>query len=180
MDAVENRFRLRFSLLALIATAAASAAGFGHSLDWASAAEDAKPANPVEVFQNALTAPDRAAIALLASLPHQYSIDPYLQAAIEIQAKPAAEAADMLRLMAQHDRGNRTVVLCRILFTAKPDGSFRAPARTFGRVLGPQATQTGRSSRLNWSTRCHSSSRGHTPQSRDSPPKLPDHTSTIA
>jgi hypothetical protein len=75
---------------------------------------------------------EQAKATLLTSLPEpraeRYKVDPYLQAAADIQAKPANVAADTLRAMARHDDSNRTIVLCRILFTAKPGETFWRPA----------------------------------------------------
>jgi hypothetical protein len=89
-------------------------------------------------------------------------VDPYLQAAAEIQTKPPREAAEILLAMARrHERkatiipadsnllatarrgdqhrtiiDDRIIILCRMLFTAKPGGNFRRPVSAFCVFLG--------------------------------------------
>jgi hypothetical protein len=58
-----------------------------------------------------------------------YRVDPYIRAAAEIQAMPTSDATDRLLAMARADEGGyRTVLLCRMLFVAKANGTVRRPA----------------------------------------------------
>lgn len=57
-----------------------------------------------------------------------YKVDPYIQAAVELQALGRSNALVRLHSMAQDEKlEKRVIVLCRMLFTRRPGGDFRRP-----------------------------------------------------
>ncbi len=88
--------------------------------------------------------------ALLDSLPEpcrwpsQYIVDPYIEAAAQLQARPATEAiACLLGAARRHqdkftngDIDNRTIILCRMLFSEKPGRKPRRLASFLCLFLG--------------------------------------------
>lgn len=78
------------------------------------------------------TSISRARAALM-DLPDfdRYKIDPYLAAAATLQAAGKEKAALILADLAgvrDRNEGRRVIVLCRMLFRAKPNSEFRRPA----------------------------------------------------
>lgn len=76
-----------------------------------------------------------------------YRVDPYIAAAAALQAEPKT-AADTLEMLIkdadnEHDHANKALILCRMLFTAKPKGEFRRP-----RLGGPLFLDGGE--KLDW------------------------------
>ncbi len=68
-----------------------------------------------------------------------YRVDPYIAAAMALQAEPKS-AGDTLKKMVD-DAGERgedekALILCRMLFTARPKGKFRRPALGAPTFLG--------------------------------------------
>jgi hypothetical protein len=60
-----------------------------------------------------------------------YRVDPYIKAAAALQAMGKEKACKWLTELARQEQkkypAHRVIVLCRMLFTAKPDGKFRRP-----------------------------------------------------
>lgn len=67
-----------------------------------------------------------------------YQIDQFLNAAVKLQALDQEKAVNFLRAAAkdQNIPGETVIVLCRMLFTAKPEGTFRSPALGEPVVIG--------------------------------------------
>jgi tetratricopeptide (TPR) repeat protein len=60
--------------------------------------------------------------------PYHYKVDPYIAAAATIQAAGEDKAGKLLLALAKdQDDGEKVIVLCRMLFTAKPKAEFRRP-----------------------------------------------------
>jgi hypothetical protein len=76
--------------------------------------------------------------------PSHYVVDPYIQAAAELQARPAKEAvALLLGAASRHqdrftngDLDERTTILCRMLFSAKPENKPHYPGSFLCLYLG--------------------------------------------
>src|SRR5262245_58650010 len=71
---------------------------------------------------------------IVADLPpvhDQFKVDPYIAAAGKLQEMGKAKAVATLRAAAvspkDRQRDMKVIVLCRMLFTARPDGKFRRP-----------------------------------------------------
>ncbi len=67
-----------------------------------------------------------------------YQIDEFLNAAVKLQALDQDKAVNILRTAAK-DRsipGETVIVLCRMLFSAKPEGTFRSPSLGEPAVIG--------------------------------------------
>ena len=57
-----------------------------------------------------------------------YKVDPYIQAAIELQSFGRTNALARLHSMAQDSKlETRVIILCRMLFTQRPGSDFRRP-----------------------------------------------------
>ena len=89
---------------------------------WRPGFPDPEPKKPVD--------PETA----LADLPGlnfdgSYKVDPFIRAAVVLQKMGKEKACEkMLELAANPERGNRVIVLCRMLFKKKAAGEFRPPA----------------------------------------------------
>lgn len=59
----------------------------------------------------------------------EHSFDPkgYMRIAVALQELGRDEAIKVMRTLAKRHDGNKVVALCRMLFVARKDGSFRAP-----------------------------------------------------
>jgi len=58
----------------------------------------------------------------------RYKVDPYIHLAIKLQAQGKEKACDTLKALAKDISLNKQViVLCRMLFTSKPNQEFRRP-----------------------------------------------------
>jgi len=76
--------------------------------------------------------------------PSHYVVDPYIQAAAELQARPAKEAAALLLGSASRhqdrftngDLDERTTILCQMLFSAKPESKPHYPGSFLCLYLG--------------------------------------------
>src|SRR3954447_4235595 len=53
--------------------------------------------------------------------------DPYIRAAVALQALGRKAACATLTALAADSGGDRIIVLCRMLFAARPGGVFRRP-----------------------------------------------------
>lgn len=78
------------------------------------------------------TAPESTKDDPLLELPSfkRYKVDPYLAAAVKLQALGKEKAVALLRDLAGKEdwpNENRTILLCRMLFAAKPGSQFRRP-----------------------------------------------------
>lgn len=73
-----------------------------------------------------------------------YKADQFLAAAIKLQALEKDEAIKGLRVLAtRHSTPDDTIIiLCRMLFTAKPDGQFRSPALGAPTIVGGRESFT--------------------------------------
>lgn len=59
----------------------------------------------------------------------EYKVDPYIAAAAKLQAAGKVKAQELLLELAKDkEHGQKVIVLCRMLFTAKASGEFRRPA----------------------------------------------------
>jgi hypothetical protein len=77
---------------------------------------------------------------LLALSRGGYEADPYLRAVESLQAMGKVKALKLLRELAAKEKdksiSDRTVILCRMLFKAKPGSTFRSPRIGGGMVVG--------------------------------------------
>jgi hypothetical protein len=64
----------------------------------------------------------------LPEVPDRFKALPYVEAAIHLQKMPHEDRIKRLRVLAENDKEMKVIVLCRMLFTAKKNGKFRAPA----------------------------------------------------
>jgi hypothetical protein len=76
--------------------------------------------------------PGPATSVLGADLPDwqqgEYNVEPYLQAAMSLQAQGKDTALQRLKAVARRDQsGHGAIVLCRMLFTPKAGSDFRRP-----------------------------------------------------
>lgn len=79
------------------------------------------------------TAPETTKNYPLLELPgfKRYKVGPYLAAAAQLQAVGKEKAVALLAALADKEEWpeqRRTILLCRMLFVAKPGGQFRRPA----------------------------------------------------
>jgi hypothetical protein len=56
-----------------------------------------------------------------------YKVDPYIRAAAALQGMGRQRAVDYLKAWAKKGADERLIVLCRMLFTARPGAEFRRP-----------------------------------------------------
>jgi hypothetical protein len=73
--------------------------------------------------ESAAAPPDDISLKGLAWL-EEYRVDPYLAAAAKLRAAGQEKAVAVLRAAATDPK---VIILCRMLFTAKPKGEFRRP-----------------------------------------------------
>jgi hypothetical protein len=60
---------------------------------------------------------------------HKYKVDPYIRAAMALQAIGKEQACKQLASFAEKtDNNDKVIVLCRMLFKEKKDGKFRRPS----------------------------------------------------
>jgi hypothetical protein len=86
--------------------------------------------------------PKAARLADLLALPtEEYRVDPYIRAAQSLQAMGKDKACKLLGELAAKDQHpyTRTLVLCRMLFKAKPKSTFRRAA--IGAPVFPAKTE---------------------------------------
>jgi hypothetical protein len=86
--------------------------------------------------------PDKTKMAFISDLPNfeQYKADPYLVVASALQAEGKEKAklimADPAGL-GEDKNGLKVILLCRMLFLAKPKGDFRSPLLGLPIFVGP-------------------------------------------
>jgi hypothetical protein len=69
---------------------------------------------------------------------HSYKVDPYIRAAGLLQEIGKERALKNLKTLAQNrDDESRTIVLCRMVFAAKPGIEFRRPSLGAAHFIGP-------------------------------------------
>jgi uncharacterized protein YceK len=84
---------------------------------------------PVNLWQQWEDRPGGGKTGLLRDLPgaDRYKADPYIAAAVMLQAEGPVTATILLKRLAVSGGGEQTTILCRMLFTEKPNGKFRRP-----------------------------------------------------
>jgi hypothetical protein len=88
--------------------------------------------------------PKAVDLADLLALPQEdYRVDPYLRVAESLQAMGRGRAVGLLLELAQKDQwpSTRTIVLCRMLFQARPNSAFRRARMGQPIVVGSSAPE---------------------------------------
>jgi hypothetical protein len=79
-----------------------------------------------------------------------YKVNPYLRAAVALQGMGRERAVEHLRAWAAKGDDDRFIVLCRMLFTARPGGEFRRPLLGAALFVGGDMLQATDSEYKNW------------------------------